>query len=209
MINRRTRLVSGSLVVVALACGGERQSAPPAVQVQGEPTPGDSIQMPSYPEARRGYLVARSAGAYDLNGQWPARAVVCEDPPVMEILSQQPGVGTIAVLRLPEQAQRLTSYPIAIVDSGTPVPPAAQMGVVLQGTSAYAFQGLEGQVQLTSISDRVSGRFQVTLREITSDDLAKYAGVFETVPLVQMSAEQCEEHRGEPLPPPDSAGVGE
>lgn len=202
-MNKRTQqLVIGALVAVAIACrGDERQPGATPIQTEAQPTPSDSIRMPTYPEPRRGYLVARSAGVYDLDGQWPARAGMCEDLGIMEVLAQQPGVGTIVLLRLPPQAQRLTTYPITIVDSGAPAPPAAQIGVQLfQGANAYAFQGLQGQVLLTGMSDRVSGRYQVTLREISSDDLAKYAGVFESVMLEQLPAEQCEEWRQSLLP---------
>ncbi len=209
MIMQR-QLVTGSLIALALACGGDdQQTLPPPVETGEQSTLSDSIRMPAFPEARRGFLVTRSAGAYDLSGAWPARAGMCADPAVMQVLAQQPGVGTIVLLRLPDPAQRLTTYPITIVESGTPSPPAAQMGVqIFQGASAYAFQGLEGQVLLTGISDRVSGRYQVTLREITTNDLAKYSGVFESVMVEQLPTEQCDEWR-KLLLPSDTAAVGE
>lgn len=207
-MNNRMTLVMGGLLTLVFACSAdERQPPPPQAQATGQPTTPDSMIMPPFPEPRRGYLVARSAGLHDLSGAWTARAGLCEDPAVMEVLAQQPGVGTIVLLRLPPPTQRLATYPITDVDSGAPIPPAAQIGVQrFEGASAYAFQGLEGQVVLTAMGDRVSGRYQVTLREITSKDLAKYAGVFESVMLDTLPAEQCQEWKRELLLPDSIEG---
>ncbi|MDH3290350.1 MAG: hypothetical protein OEO20_01130 [Gemmatimonadota bacterium] len=201
-MNKRMALVTGSLLALVLACVGDEEQPPPQpLPVEGQSTAPDSIVMPAFPASRRGYLVARSSGVYELSGEWPARAGMCEDPAVMEVLAQQPGVGTIVLLRLPPPPERLAIYPIAIVDSGAPPPPAAQIGVQLfQGANAYAFQGLEGQVVLTGMSDRVSGRYEVTLREISSNGLAKYAGVFESVMLETLPDAQCDEWKRELLP---------
>ena len=194
-MNKRMALVTGSLLALVLACGGDEEQPPPQpVPAEVQPTVSDSIVMPAFPAPRRGYLVARGSGVYDLSGEWPARAGMCEDPAVMQVLAQQPGAGTIVLLRLPPPTERLAIYPIAIVESGAPPPPAAQIGVQLfQGANTHAFQGLEGQVVLTGISDRVSGRYQVTLREISSNTLAKYAGVFESVMLETLPDAQCAE----------------
>ncbi len=201
-MNKRLALMTGGLLALALACGGDEEQPPPQpVPAVGQSTASDSIVMPAFPAPRRDYLVARSTGVYDLSGEWPARAAMCDDPAIMEILAQQPGVGTILLLRLPPAPERLAIYPITIADSGAPPPPAAQIGVQLfQGANAYAFQGLDGQVVLTGLGDRVSGRYQVTLREISSDGLAKYAGVFESVMLEALPEEQCEEWKGALLP---------
>jgi hypothetical protein len=208
-VNKRLALVTGSLLALVLACGGDEEQPPPRpAPAVGQPTVSDSIVMPAFPVPRRGYLVARSTGLYDLSGEWPARAAMCDDPAIMQILAQQPGMGTIVLLRLPPPPERLAIYPITMADSGAPPPsPAAQIGVQLfEGANAYAFQGLEGQIVLTGVSDRVSGRYQVTLREINSDGLAKYAGVFESVMLEPLPAEQCEEWRGILVPTDSIAG---
>lgn len=207
-MNNRSAFFVGGLLTLVVACSAdERQLPPPQAQATGQPTTADSITMPAFPEPRRGYLVARSAGLHDLSGAWTARAELCEDQAVMAVLAQQPGVGTVVLLRLPPPAQRLATYPITHVDSGAPTPPAAQIGVQrFEGASAYAFQGLEGQVVLTAMGDRVSGRYQVTLREITSKDLAKYAGVFESITLDTLPAAQCQEWQRELLLPDSTEG---
>jgi len=188
-------VLAGAAVLAVVSCGGkpERQVANQEVLASEEPVTVDTVAMPEYPEGRRGYLVARSAGGYLLDGAWPAQAAICEDPPVLQVLAQQPGFGTLILLQLPPAAERLTEYPIAIVDSGMPVPPASQIGVqVFQDRNSYAFQGLSGGIELYGFGDRVSGRFAVTLREIQTDNEAKYAGVFEEIPIEPLAEEMCQ-----------------
>lgn len=185
------------VVLLALAaCGGKEESGEREGDVAAleseDPISVDTVPMPDFPEPRRGWLVASSAGAYDLRGEWQARAAICDDPPVLEVLADQPGFGTLILLQLPAPDARLTRYPIVVVDSGVPEPPAAQIGVQLfQDRSSHAFQGLSGEVEVYGFAERVSGRYAVTLREIQTDDEAKYAGVFDGIPIEPLPAEMC------------------
>lgn len=206
------RALSGCILLLSLLACGERQDggeqeAALATLDSEDPVTLDSVPMPDYPDPRRGWLVANSAGPYPLRGEWPARAATCDDPPVLEVLAEQPGFGTLILLQLPAPDSRMTRYPIVVVDSGAPEPPAAQIGVQrFEGRNSYAFQGLAGEVELYGLADRVSGRYAVTLREIQTDNEAKYVGVFEGIPLQALPPEQCQAMK-EALAAADSTGA--
>lgn len=185
------------LVLMGLAAcgakeeGGEQEGDVATLEREG-PVTVDTIPMPDYPEPRRGWLVARSAGAYELSGEWQARAAICDDPAVLEVLADQPGFGTLILLQLPVPDARLTRYPITVVDSGAPEPPAAQIGVqMFQDRSAHAFQGLSGEVEIYGFAERLSGRYAVVLREIQTDDEVNFAGVFDGIPVEPLPADMC------------------
>lgn len=202
-----TLLAIGS---IAVACGEPaeeptEEEAPVAVnEPEEQPIPFDSLPMPAFPEPQRGRLVVRGAGPYMLDGAWPAVARMCDDPAMMQVIAQEPGIGTLVLLQLPPDGQRLADYPVTIVEQGAPVAPASQVGVQLfQGGAASAFQGMEGQVSVYDFGSRVSGRFAVILRDISSGDRQKYAGVFESVPIEQIAVEDCLRVK-EAMEPPDS-----
>jgi hypothetical protein len=139
-----------------------------------------------------------------LDGAWAAVARMCEDPPMMQVIAQEPGIGILVLLQLPPENQRLTDYPVTIVEYGAPPAPASQIGVQLfQGGAASAFQAMEGQVSVYGFGDRISGQFAVILREIASGDGQKYAGVFESVPIEQIPVDDCRRVK-EALEQPDS-----
>jgi len=173
-----------------------------------EPVPFDSIPMPAYPEARRGRLVSVSAGEIELSGSWVGQAGVCDEAGFMQILAEVPGRGTLILLQMPDD--RLVSYPVMIVDAGLPPAPAAQVGVqVLEDRGTYAFQASEGEVHLDSIENgEVSGRFATTLREISSDERVRYAGVFSRIPLTPHPQEYCDQLTAALSPPDSAAGEG-
>jgi hypothetical protein len=190
-----TLLAIGS---IAIACGEPAEEpaeepTPVAVdQPEEDPIPFDSLPMPDFPEPQRGRLVVRGAGSYMLDGAWEAVARMCDDPPMMQVVAQEPGIGTLVLLQLPPESGRLTDYPVTIVEQGAPPAPASQVGVqIFQGGAASAFQAMEGQVSVYGFDDRISGRFAVILREISSGDGQKYAGVFENVPIEPIAVEDC------------------
>ena len=80
-----------------------------AVEVEAEPLPFDSIPVPDYPEARRGRLVAVSAGSVDISGSWPGRAAICDSLGILQILAEEPGRGTLILLQMPE-GNRATTW---------------------------------------------------------------------------------------------------
>ena len=196
-------LISG--LALASACGGESRSDEEALSLtemlrndmlDEDPLPPEALEMPDFPAQQRGRLVAASAGApggEEIEGSWEAGAAMCEDPPMMQMMAGEPGIGTLVLLQLPATEKRVARYPIVIVDSGPPPAPAAQIGVQLfRGPASYAYQALEGEVEVYGFGDRVSARFAVKLREIQSDDTVLYAGVFHGVGLQPLPLEQCQ-----------------
>lgn len=177
-------------------------------EAEAEPVPFDSIPMPDYPAARRGRLVAVSAGAVDLSGSWLGRAATCDDIGVLQILAEEPGRGTLILVQMPA-TDRLTTYPITVVEEGLPAAPAAQVGVQILGeTGNYAFQGAEGDVYLDSlVNGELSGRIATTLREISSDERSRYAGVFSRIPVAPLAQEYCD-RMAAALSTPDSVDEG-
>ncbi len=144
-------LVIGS---IAVACGepAEEQTEEPTPflsdQPEEDPIPFDSLPMPDFPEPQRGRLVARGAGSYMLDGAWAAVARMCDDPPMMQVIAQEPGIGILVLLQLPPENQRLTDYPVTIVEHGAPPAPASQIGVQLfQGGAAALEIALAGSLQ--------------------------------------------------------------
>jgi hypothetical protein len=215
-VNRVVALGTTVLLGLLAACGegqpAEDTDVPEPVPLDEElpereevsVLPIESIPMPEHPSARRSFLVATSAGGeQDLSGEWEARAAVCEDPAVLQVLAEQPGFGALLLFQLPD-GDRVVTYPIAFAESGAPEPPAAQVGVQLFRTgSAFAYQAAEGEIELTSFDERVSGRFGVTLREITSEDRVRFAGAFDNVVVAPLPGEQCRAMK-EALFPADS-----
>ena len=210
------RVIVGIAACLLLACGEAQDEAvqseetlpdSAAQAAEPEPVPFDSIPMPAYPEARRGRLVAVSAGTIELSGSWAGQAGICDEAGFMQILAEIPGRGTLILLQMPAD-DRLVAYPIKIVDSGLPPAPAAQVGVqILEEGGTYGFQAAEGEVYLDSISNgEVSGRIATTLREITSDERVRYAGVFSRIPLTPHPPEYCDQLTAA-LSPPDSTGA--
>jgi hypothetical protein len=187
--------------LLASACGGDRDEPQPdpapdsvAAALDEAPLPFDSIPMPDYPAPRRGRLVAVSAGPVELAGSWPAQAGICNAIGVLQVLAEAPGRGTLMLFQMPED-ERVGTYPIMIVDSGAPVPPVAQVGVqVMTDGGTFGFQGDEGEIHLDTLDrDAATGRLEVTLREITSNDRVRYAGIFSRIPVTALPPAYCDE----------------
>ncbi len=208
---KRTPLIAIAFGSILLGCGESREEdrevAPPAVAEEDSTAVADSLTMPDLPEARRGFLIARGAGPYELDGDWEAQTGACDEPPLLEVVGRTPGMGVLVLLQLPPAGERVTNYPVTIVEEGAPAAPASQIAVqLLEGSTGRAFQGLEGSIDVYRFDDRVSGQFAVTLREIASDDLQKYAGVFHEIPVAPLPEEQCAQFKAA-LEVPDSAAT--
>lgn len=186
------RLVLVTLVVAA--CGGkEPEKAPPGQPAANTVPVAESLPpMPPFPEASRGRLAVQSAGGlHQIKGEWPAEAGVCQRPPMLQVVSQVQGTGTIVLLALPE-TNRVARYPVTLIASGLPTPPAAQIGVqVFRPDGPAAYQATEGSVEVYAFTKTVSGRFGVTLRQISTNGRIQYAGAFKEVVIKQLDPAHC------------------
>jgi len=184
-------------LLLLAACGREpapRAAATAAADSAGDVATESEAAMPPWPDAGRGQLAvaaAGPAGTPELRGAWRAEAGTCARPPMLQLVAQEPGMGTIVLLALPP-TNPVTRYPVAIVGAGLPDPPAAQVGVNLfRSLGTYAYQAAEGEVEVYALDRVVSGRFAVTLREINSNARVKYAGAFREVPVKELDPAQC------------------
>ena len=188
------RVLLAAWMIVA-ACRS-KPAADPASKQQGTATAvaAESLPpMPPYPEPARGRLAVQSAGgAHEIKGEWPAEAGACERPPMLQVVAQVQGFGTIVLLALPEK-DRVTSYPVTIVDTtGLPTAPASQVGVqVFRSDGPAAYQAAEGAVEVYAFEKTVSGRFGVTMRQVSTNSRIRYAGAFREIPLKQLDAAHC------------------
>ena len=197
---KRVVELGAALLLVGFGCGEPPEdTAPESVSpeeeqepVRPQVVPIESIPMPELPEPRRRFLVATSAGSQDLSGEWEARAAICDDLGVLQVLADTPGFGTLLLFQMLGAGERVGVYPISHAETGAPEPPASQIGVQLfRDGDAFAYQGDEGEVELTAVDERVTGRFAVTLREITTDERVRFTGIFDRVPVESLPQEQC------------------
>jgi hypothetical protein len=100
-------------------------------------------------------------------------------------------VGTVALLFLPESGELLTSYPVAL-DSATPSPPVARVGVQVSGElGVRGYQGVHGTIELSALDGTADGRLAVTLRDVDAQDSLRYVAVFHGVSVARPGAAEC------------------
>ncbi len=186
-------------LIVALcltSCAGSDSESDSTDAVVGQADSG-LAEMPRYPQATGGRLVAVSAGNGDLSGQAAARAGRCEEPSMVQIVAEDvdessgESWGVLLLLQVPDE-ERIGEYPVAIVESGFPEPPAAQIAVqVISSGRIEAFQGSTGSAEIYALDDIISGRFAITVRNINNQDLIQMAGSFRAIEILELPAESC------------------
>ncbi len=189
-------ILSGLLIGIA-ACSGEGPSEDIFVRSDStdDPTSLSSLPpTPQLPTGRRGYLVAASAGDFKLGGEWKAHANLCKDIGLLEIEAAIPGTGTLIFLNLRDESA-LGSYEIVAKDREEPEPGEARIGVqAFRGKQlAYAFQAGSGTLEIFSFDSDVRGQFTSVIREVETDILTHYVGVFDRVPVIEQTASYCEQ----------------
>jgi hypothetical protein len=203
------RLVAA--VLLALGCSRKAPSAsqsaqsgkqtpptpPPAAALARPDTAAALPPMPKYPEANRGNLAVISAGpagSDTISRNWVAAAGLCNNPARLLVTSDQPASGgTIILLHLPD-TNRVTKYPVVMANGGTvsTTGPTATLGVqVYSKTGPLAYQAAEGSVELSSFGPSATGRFAVTLREVTRHDRIQLAGAFRDIPVGTLDSARC------------------
>jgi hypothetical protein len=96
------------------------------------------------------------------------------------------------LIRIPE-TDTLGEYPIVAATEELPAAPAALVAVqVFDEPDALGFQAYTGLLELTEFGNgELSGRFESTVREISTDILTHYVGVFERIALEPLTDEYC------------------
>lgn len=187
------RLVPLVMLLASLAaCGGGRASAPEADAV-GDTTPAvEGAPDTTYPPPRRGAVIARSASPGPLSGAWRARAGVCSDPPSLQLLGRSDSVDVMILLRLPARGSATGVYAVAAPEDTTATPRTARLGVQKVMYMDLAYRSERGTVELNRLDQLASGRFDVVLREVTSQDTVRYLGVFERIRVDSLPASDCQ-----------------
>lgn len=155
--------------------------------------PADLPDMPNYPRAKSGKLQVVSAGATDLASSVEVTASICENPSML-MLSGGGGEswGYLLLLQVPLEGDKEVVYPVAHVDRGFPVPPASTIAVqrvTAQGAEAY--QGLQGFAEITEFSENITGRFEMTVRHINSEEMVQLVGSFKDIEVHEIPPESC------------------
>ena len=183
------------LAALALACAGQPEASDGSQHTPDQERKISKVEelppRPSYPNARRGLLVTRSAGDYEIEGAWQANAGVCEEIGIVEIYSGPPGFGIALFLRMPE-GDPIGAYPVVPAAADLPDPPAALIAVqIFLERDAYGFQAYDGELELSEVGNRFGGRFAATLREVSIDMLTHFVGVFDGIPVESLPDEYC------------------
>lgn len=149
--------------------------------------------LPPDPDPDAGRLRIRGSGDVPLEGVWPARAGMCDTPGLLQVVSGDPAVGVLVLVLFPRDGAAPGRYPVRVTREGLPAPPAAQVAVqVFEDPEAYALHALTGEVELTELAARASGRFRAALVEVVTQQRIGVAGVFSEVPVRQLPEWECE-----------------
>jgi len=201
-----------SLAALMMACGGQGAQSDDARidydTVNTLLTVEQHPPMPPFPEARGGRLVTMTAGDYDLNGVWEVEVGLCGEIGILEIYAGPSGLRTAILLHIPK-GDSLGTYPVVAAALDFPDAPAALIAVqVYKDSEAFGFQAFSGELELSDFGARVSGRFNVTLREIGMDLFTHFVGVFEDILVNPLSPDYCRVLRDSTVAP-DSASAAD
>jgi hypothetical protein len=150
--------------------------------------------MPDVPRRRSGSLVLVAVGALDTTLTWPYKGGRCARPPMLFMLPSELGQSGASVLLELPAGDFAVDYPIRLADSaGIPEPPAAMVALqFFQEQTADAYQATDGVVTLSHLDEtRASGTFQVTVRHIVTNRLARVAGAFHEVEVEALPPDYC------------------
>lgn len=146
--------------------------------------------MPPYPAVGAKRLAAAAAGAHAFTTEWTVRGGVCAEPPFLQLLGDDFGLGMLLVVRARDLRRLTGTYPVA-PDTSFPEQSARASVRIATGRSAFAFRAVEGEVEVAEEDRRVSGRFALRLREIGMETDLAVAGAFRDVPLDFLPEREC------------------
>ncbi len=180
---KRVVLPSAPALAIVVAACGEPGTPPSAGQTPGGDTTVGIVRDSLPPPAPSGFLAARTDDPSQLIGAWAARAGVCPSPPSLQVLAESDSVGVLMLLAYPDSGPRATSYRVVLPDSAPPSPGTARLGVQRIQYLSLAYQGAAGWVEVSDLGRRVSGRWDVTLKDVTTQRELRYVGSFRDVPI--------------------------
>jgi hypothetical protein len=147
--------------------------------------------MPGYPTSQDGKLVVISDGDFSINKSWEATAGFCDGGVLLELFAEGDSSGSVIVLQHPD-GDVIGEYTVVLADSVDPGERSARIGAqMFKGREAFGLQAIMGSLEVTEVSDRLSGRFTSTIRELESAVLTRYVGVFQDVPVNLLPEDYC------------------
>jgi hypothetical protein len=181
-------------LVLLTACGGGRAGAPDAQTMIDTAPVGAVLPVPdtTYPTARRGALLARPALPGPIGGEWVATAGLCPEPPTFHLLAPGDSLDLMIVLRSPSEGWTTGTYLVASPEDTTDAPGTARIGLQRVSYVDQSYQGARGQIELSRLDRLVSGRFDVALRDLNSQDTVRYLGVFDRIPVDSLPPAECQ-----------------
>jgi len=191
------------LICTIAGCGDPPASeveVPPSRHVSGTQRSLEQLPpTPDYPQASDGYLVAVSDGDFVLDGKKRATAGVCSEQRILELYAEDETGGTAVMVQFP-QGDAVGEYPIVLPDSALGDERSARIGVqVFEDRDAFGFQAIVGTVVVTSLGQRLSGHFASTVRDIQTNVLTRYVGVFTGIPVDILDRDYCDILRPEQI----------
>lgn len=188
------------LGLVVAACGGGA-AAGSADTVSTNRT-NDTTLAPdtSYPAPQRHALVTRTVTPEALAGVWKPVAGVCREPPSFQLLARGDSVDVILVLALPAEGGPTGEYPVRALRDTAGGERPARIGVQRLRYLDLAYEGVGGVVRLDRLDRVADGRFDVRLREITSQEEIRYLGIFDGVRVDSLAGGACRPSLSQPTP---------
>lgn len=180
-----------AFVLLLAACGGGRASAPDTESVSDTIPPTPVAPDTTSPRPRRGALIARSGFPSPLTGEWQPKAGVCGGPRSFQLLARGDSVDVLILVRLPAEGPDTGTYMVTGAEDSTSGPRTARIGVQRLEYVDLAYRSERGSVELSRLDRLASGRFDVVLREVSSQDSVRYLGAFERVRLDSLPEPQC------------------
>jgi hypothetical protein len=183
-------------LIGVVACSDEPVSEAEAPPVDQEPgrthrTLEQLPPMPAYPDTSPGQLVVVSDGDFVLDGKRKAAAGLCPEQRILELYAEDDSGGTGVMLQYPD-GDAVGEYPVLLPESTLVDERSARIGVqVFEERDARGFQALGGTLEVLSLDDHLSGRFMSTVRDVQTDVLTRYVGVFSAIPVEVLEQEYC------------------
>ena len=194
------RVLLATLLALA-GCGGDAENTadqPDQLPMVDEESPIDTPTrelppFPAYPPTRGGHLAALGVGDATFDKTWPARALRCTAPSMLFVVAEDEESGGSVLLELPPDGPLVGEYPVMFAEAGrVPDPPAAQLGFqFFDETGASAYQAADGTVEVYGFEQRVSGRFQIEVRHIVTEERLRVSGNFHNVDIEEPPPDWC------------------
>jgi hypothetical protein len=185
--------VIGLVALAACSPGPPAEEENPADSVMSADTV--DLTVPDRPRARAGHLVTAAVSTRrDINasGAWRAEATLCQTPPLVQLIAQEPLFSAIVFFAPPDDASAAGVYAILEGNANLPDSSTARVGLQVhpEGERLAAFVGFAGTVEIESLDATLVGHVSVIATDARYYDTLFLAGAFD-VAVGNASAAAC------------------